>query len=186
MRVLQPVVTIRPINTSTKGLHRRLSGSQASIASHPSAPHFLHMHQIRLPCIPAHSTPTAPRHRACTAHRRLIDRSASTQQNSCALHMTILAGDIQRRCTVRLKHHMAYTVHIISPCLPFTPRQRACYSRRSRYSCLTKQRACTWHGLSHLSCVTSQNTRQSAHARSHALAPRHAVPSSLHSPPSPG
>jgi hypothetical protein len=155
------MVTILPTNTSTAWAPPSL-GLEATAATHPSPHHYLHMHQRRLQHISAHSTSTAPHHRACTTHRRLmIDRSASTQQSSHALHVTILARDENRRGTVRLKHHMAYRVHITSPCLPYTHTrtQHACNSQRSRYSPQTQAR----HGLDRLSGSKPQPCRIPAH-----------------------
>jgi hypothetical protein len=132
---------------------------------------------------------TAPRIQACTTHRRLIDRGPSTQQASHALHVTILAGDAQRRDTVRLKHHITYTVHITSPSLPYTPPQRACYSRRSRYfhkhigSTISLARSHRRVASQRTPLPTQASTQAALHPRTQY--PHSAAPSSVHNPPSP-
>jgi hypothetical protein len=78
-----------------------------------SAPHKLHMHARCLPHIPAHIQP--PQYSAVQvreAHLRLVDRRAPIQQRPHALHVPILAGDVQWCGPARLQHH---TVHTVQP-----------------------------------------------------------------------
>jgi hypothetical protein len=65
----------------------------------------------RLPRIPAHAAPAVPCYWACTTHLRRVDRRGPTQQRLYALHVSVLAGDMQWREPARLEQHGTQSTH---------------------------------------------------------------------------